>query len=88
LNLAGTVVAAYGRQYRVELAAGVMLLCVPRGKKSELVCGDRVMVQRTSADQGVIGALETAADPALPLGQFQAEADRRQRHAGDRRRRH
>jgi ribosome biogenesis GTPase len=59
LNLAGTVVAAYGRQYRVELAAGVMLLCVPRGKKSELVCGDRVMVQRTSADQGVIGALET-----------------------------
>jgi ribosome biogenesis GTPase len=59
LRLAGTVVAAYGRQYRIELADGTTLLCVPRGKKSELVCGDRVTVQRTSPDQGVIGALET-----------------------------
>jgi hypothetical protein len=59
LRLAGTVVAAYGRQYRIELADGTTLLCVPRGKKSELVCGDRVTVQRTSPDQGVIGALDT-----------------------------
>jgi ribosome biogenesis GTPase len=54
LRLAGTVVAAYGRQYRIELADGATLLCVPRGKRSELVCGDRVMVETTSADQGVI----------------------------------
>lgn len=59
MRLAGTVVAAYGRQYRIELADGTTLLCVPRGKKSELVCGDRVTVQRTSPDQGVIGALDT-----------------------------
>jgi hypothetical protein len=58
LRLAGTVVAAYGRQYRVELADGTTLLCFPRGKKSELVCGDQVSVQRTSADQGVISTLE------------------------------
>jgi ribosome biogenesis GTPase len=58
LRLAGTVVAAYGRQYRIELADGTTLLCVPRGKKSELVCGDQVSVLRTSADQGVISALE------------------------------
>jgi ribosome biogenesis GTPase len=58
LRLSGTVVAAYGRQYRIELADGTTLLCVPRGKKSELVCGDQVSVLRTSADQGVISALE------------------------------
>ncbi len=58
MRLAGSVVAAYGRQYRIELADGETLLCVPRGKKSELVCGDQVSVQRTSADQGVIAALE------------------------------
>jgi pterin-4a-carbinolamine dehydratase len=58
LRLAGSVIAAYGRQYRVELSDGETLLCVPRGKKSELVCGDQVKVQRTSADQGVIATLE------------------------------
>jgi ribosome biogenesis GTPase len=40
------------------LADGTTLLCVPRGKKSELVCGDQVSVQRTSPDQGVISSLE------------------------------
>jgi len=58
LRRAGTVVAAYGRQYRVEIADGTTLLCVPRGKKSELVCGDRVLVQPTSADQGVVESFE------------------------------
>lgn len=58
MKLKGTVVAAYGRQYRIELPDGETLLCVPRGKKSELACGDQVSVQRTSIDQGVIAALE------------------------------
>jgi len=58
LKLTGTVVAAHGRQYRIELAAGETLLCVPRGKKSELVCGDRVIVERTSASQGVVASIE------------------------------
>ena len=56
MKLAGTIIAAHGRQYRVELASGEMLLCFPRGKKSELACGDRVSVER-SADQGVIDSV-------------------------------
>ncbi len=58
MRLAGLVVAAHGRQYRVELADRTTLLCVPRGKKSELVCGDRVLVDQVSAAQGVICALD------------------------------
>ena len=58
MKLTGTVVAAYGRQYRIELTDGQTLLCFPRGKKSELACGDRVIVQQTSTNQGVIAALE------------------------------
>ncbi len=58
MKLAGSVVAAYGRQYRIELANGETLLCFPRGKKSELACGDRVIVLQTSTSQGVIASLE------------------------------
>ncbi len=58
MKLTGTVIAAYGRQYRIELTNGETLLCFPRGKKSELACGDRVIVQQTSTNQGVIAALE------------------------------
>jgi ribosome biogenesis GTPase len=58
LRLAGTVVAAYGRQYRVEMADGTMLLCFPRGKKSELACGDQVIVEQTTPGQGVISSIE------------------------------
>ncbi|MDR2188838.1 MAG: ribosome small subunit-dependent GTPase A [Azonexus sp.] len=53
----GRVVAAHGRQYRVELADGSHLPCFPRGKKSEVACGDRVDVRQTAADQGVIEAI-------------------------------
>lgn len=48
------MVAAYGRQYRVEMANGATLLCFPRGKKSDLACGDRVQVDVTSRGQGAI----------------------------------
>ncbi|WP_153144721.1 ribosome small subunit-dependent GTPase A [Dechloromonas sp. H13] len=54
----GRVVAAHGRQYVVELADGTLLPCFPRGKKSEVACGDRVDLQRTSDDQGVIEAIQ------------------------------
>ncbi len=54
MKLAGTIVAAHGRQYRVELTSGETLLCFPRGKKSELSCGDQVSVQRSGDAQGVI----------------------------------
>ncbi len=50
--------AAHGRQYRVELTTGETLLCFPRGKKSELACGDQVSVQRSGDAQGVIVSVE------------------------------
>lgn len=53
----GRVVAAHGRQYIVELPDGNRLPCFPRGKKSDVACGDRVDIQRTSDDQGVIEAI-------------------------------
>ncbi|MEY4593165.1 MAG: ribosome small subunit-dependent GTPase [Pseudomonadota bacterium] len=54
----GLVVSAHGRQYRVELDDGRVLPCVPRGKKSEVVCGDTVQIHLTSADQGVIEQID------------------------------
>ena len=54
MKLDGTIVAAHGRQYLVELADGEMLRCFPRGKKSELACGDHVSVLRSGDAQGVI----------------------------------
>ncbi len=53
----GTVVAAFGRQYEVELDGGATALCYPRGKKSLVACGDRVTVELSSPDQGVISAI-------------------------------
>lgn len=53
----GTIIAAHGRQYRVELADGESLLCFPRGKKSELACGDHVVIQRSGDSQGVIDSV-------------------------------
>lgn len=50
----GIVVAAHGRQYLIELEDGRRLRCFPRGKKSELVCGDRVSIQSSGDDQGVV----------------------------------
>jgi ribosome biogenesis GTPase len=49
LKLQGQIIAAFGRHYLVELAGGELLTCVPRGKKSEVACGDRVEIQRTAA---------------------------------------
>lgn len=58
---AGTVIAAFGRHYSVELPDGELLECVPRGKKSEVACGDRVEIKRTaeaSTDNGAQGVIE------------------------------
>jgi len=48
------VVAAFGRQYLVRLPDGGLLPCLTRGKRSDVVCGDRVEVQHTGENQGVI----------------------------------
>ncbi len=64
-NLQGTIVAAHGRQYLVELTSKTadgrneMLRCFPRGKKSDLACGDRVKVLRSGDAVGVIDSVET-----------------------------
>ena len=48
MKLQGQIIAAFGRRYLVELADGELLACVPRGKKSEVACGDQVEIQRTA----------------------------------------
>jgi ribosome biogenesis GTPase len=53
---AALVVAAHGRHVVVETPAGDRVLCQLRGKKSELVVGDRVAWSRTG-DGGVIDTL-------------------------------
>jgi ribosome biogenesis GTPase len=45
--LQGQVIAAFGRQYLVRLADDSEIACLTRGKKSEVVCGDMVEIQRT-----------------------------------------
>jgi ribosome biogenesis GTPase / thiamine phosphate phosphatase len=54
-RVAGLVIAAHGRHYMVAPEDGSpMLQCFPRGKRSEVAVGDRVIYEPTSADQGVI----------------------------------
>ena len=54
----GRVIAAHGRQYMVELPDGIVLPCFTRGKRSDVACGDRVSILRSSDDQGVIEAIQ------------------------------
>jgi len=53
----GLVVAAHGRHVVVETPERERVLCHPRGKKSELVVGDRVRWQVTG-DGGVVDRFE------------------------------
>jgi ribosome biogenesis GTPase len=48
----GLVVAGHGRHCMVETPEGQRLICHPRGKKSEVVVGDRVRWQATGAGSG------------------------------------
>ena len=52
----GLVVAAHGRQVMIETPEGRRVLCLTRGKKSDLVVGDHVHWQATG-DGGVIEQL-------------------------------
>lgn len=49
-----TVIAGYGRQCLVRLEGGELLRCQVRGREIQPVCGDRVQIAHSSADQGVI----------------------------------
>ncbi len=57
MKLTGQIIATFGRHYLAELPDGEILECVPRGKKSDVACGDVVDVVRTSTDQGVIDSI-------------------------------
>ena len=62
--LYGQIVAAFGRQYLAHLADGSELACLTRGKKSEVVCGDRVEIKLTgdaSTENGAQGVIERIA---------------------------
>lgn len=52
-----TVVAGYGRECLARVDDGELLRCQVRGRSLHPVCGDRVQVARSSADQGVIEAV-------------------------------
>ncbi|MFY8019058.1 MAG: ribosome small subunit-dependent GTPase A [Inhella sp.] len=54
----GLVVRGHGRHYLVQLDDGTRLQCVPRGKKSDCVVGDRVRWMPTSPGEGVIESIE------------------------------
>lgn len=54
-DLQGTVVAAYGKRYKVELnETRHRISCVTRGKKTDVACGDNVIVKLTDNREGVI----------------------------------
>ena len=53
----GLVVGAHGRHAMIETPEGERVLCHLRGKKSELVVGDRVRWQR-AGDEGVVEQVE------------------------------
>ncbi len=44
MNAAGTIVAAFGRHYEIELADGRIATGYPKGKKSLLAVGDEVQL--------------------------------------------
>jgi ribosome biogenesis GTPase len=52
--LQGTVVAAYGKRFQVELTDKKRISCVTRGKKTDLACGDVVTLQLTDKHEGVV----------------------------------
>ena len=60
----GQIIAAFGRQYQARLEDGSEILCLTRGKKSEVVCGDQVDILLTgdaSAGNGPQGVIERIA---------------------------
>jgi ribosome biogenesis GTPase len=57
LRAQGRIIAAFGRHYLAELPDGEIIECVPRGKKSDVACGDYVEIECTGSNQGVIESI-------------------------------
>ena len=53
-DIQAQIIGAFGRQYLAELPDGEIVSCLTRGKKSEVACGDFVVIQRTAENQAVI----------------------------------
>lgn len=49
-----TVVAVYRRRYDVETDDGGLFTCVTRGRRHDVVCGDRVEIAAGEGEEGVI----------------------------------
>jgi ribosome biogenesis GTPase len=62
----GLIIAAYGRHYLAELPGGEILECVPRGKKSDVACGDTVELERTSAPSTTLRAGSAVIERIVP----------------------
>jgi ribosome biogenesis GTPase len=53
--LQGTIVAAYGKRFQIELTDDKKRIsCVTRGKKTDLACGDIVTIKLTDKHEGVV----------------------------------
>ena len=50
MKVHGTLVAAFGRHYEIELDEGRRITGIPLGKKSPYACGDRVDLELATAD--------------------------------------
>lgn len=50
----GLVIAAFGKRYQVELSDSKRISCVTRGKKTDLACGDKVIIKLTDKSEGVV----------------------------------
>jgi ribosome biogenesis GTPase / thiamine phosphate phosphatase len=70
---AGVVVAGHGRHYIVESSDGVRTTCHPRGKKSDLVVGDRV-AWKVAGDEGVIERMEPRSNLLYRQDQWKTKA--------------
>ena len=77
-RVAGLVIAAHGRHYMVAPEDGSpMLQCFPRGKRSEVAVGDRVIYEPTSADQGVIVEIGERRNLLYRSDQYKSKLDRK-----------
>lgn len=54
MTIEGTIIAAHGRHYEVECADGRRWQAMPRGKRSDYACGDRVTMEPAGTDQASI----------------------------------
>lgn len=74
-TIPGRIIAAFGRQYLAELPDGELLTCLTRGKKSEVACGDQVLLQRTAAAQGQDTAAQGVIESIAPRSSLLYRSD-------------